>query len=223
MASNELEANLHCNSQDTFEVSTLGHHLLTEGAYANAEDFPDIKISSEVFEDDLNLLDKLEAETKDSHKAVPLRDSQRKKVYKNIKVIFYYVKPICGNNIDLITKSGFAKNLLTEKSPIPDAPSILRIVRGKEPDTYKVFILRKTNKSATKKHIYKRRIRITYTIELSLAPEIESSWIIVLEGMSSLKLNFEKYTPLVKNYIRIYGRTATGRGQASAVFSFIPE
>ena len=223
MASNEFEANLHCDSQNTYEVSTLGHHLLTDGAYANAEYFPDIEISKEVFEVDLNLMDKLEGKTKDSHKAVPLRDRQRKKVYKNIKVVFYYVKPICGNNVELITFSGFATNLLTEKSPIPDAPTILRVEKGKEPDTYKAFILRKTHKSVTKKLTYKRRIRITYTIELSHTPEIESSWTIILEGMSSLKLIFDKYTPLVKNYIRIYGRTATGRGQASAVFSFIPE
>jgi len=223
MGLNEFEANLHCDAQNTREVSNLGHNLLDNGAYVNVDVFPDIKPTKDKFIVELDKLDTLELETRDSHKAVPLRDNQRGVVYDMIKGIFYYVKPICGNDIDLITKSGFPTNKLPEKSPIPEAPSILRVERGVEPNTYRAFILRKTNKSVVKKDVYKRAVRITYTIELSLTPDIESSWSVVQEGMPSSKLIFGKYTPMVKNYIRIYGRTPSGRGQASAVFSFLPE
>jgi len=223
MATNDLEANLHCDGQNTSEVSTLGHNLVDNGAYAHADVFPDITPPKDKFIIELTNLDTLEEETKDSHSAVPLRDDQRGVVFNLIKGIFYYVKPICGNNAELIGFSGFPHNLLPEKSPIPDAPSILRVVRGVEPDTYKAFILRKTKKSVTKKDTYKRAVRISFTIELSLTPDIDSSWSIVQEGVASTKLVFGKYTPMVKNYIRIYGRTPTGRGQASAVFSFLPE
>ena len=223
MSLNDFEANLHCDSQNTREVSNLGHNLLDSGAYANADVFPTIKPTKEIFIVELGKLDTLEGETRDSHKAVPLRDNQRGVVYDMIKGIFYYVKPICGSDIDLITKSGFSKNILSEKSPIPEAPSILRVVRGIEPDTYRAFILRKTNKSVIKKDTYRHQIKTTYTIELSLTPDIESSWAVVQEGVASTKLVFGKYTPMVKNYIRIYARTPSGRGQASAVFSFLPE
>ena len=223
MPSNDFEANLHCDAQSTREVSNLGHNLVDNGAYVNAIEFPAIKPTKDKFIIELDKLDTLELETRDSHKAVPLRDVQRGVVYDMIKGIFYYVKQICGNDIDLITKSGFSHNILPEKSPIPDAPSILRVERGIEPNTYKAFILRNTNKSVSKKDTYKRTVRITYTLELSLTPDIESSWSIAQEGMPSSKLVFSKYTPLVKNYIRIYGRTSSGRGQASAVFSFLPE
>ena len=223
MASSDFELNLHCDGQNTSEVSTLAHNLVDNGAYAHADVFPDIKPEKDKFVDQLGKLDTLEEQTKDSHSAVPLRNDQRTLVYDDIKGIFYYVKPICGNNAELMGFSGFPHNLLPEKSPIPDEPIILRVVRGIEPNTYKAFILRKRSKPGTKKVAYKRKIRITYTIELSLTPDIESSWAVVQEGMPSTKLVFGKYTPMVKNYIRIYGRTPTGRGQASAVFSFIPE
>ncbi len=223
MPSNEFEANLHCDAQSTREVSNLGHNLVDNGAYANVIEFPAIKPTKEIFIVELGKLDKLEGETRDSHKAVPKRDSQRGVVFDMIKGIFYYVKPICGNDIDLITKSGFPTNKLPERSPIPDAPSILRVIKGLEPDTYRAFILRKTNKAVIKKDTYRRAVRITYTIELSLTPNIESSWSVAQEGVPSSKLIFGKYTPMVKNYIRIYGRTSSGRGQASEVFSFLPE
>ena len=54
-----------------------------------------------------------------------------------------------------------------------------------------------------------------------LADEADS-WMVVTPSATIRNLVFSKYTPMVKNYVRIYGMNAAGDGQKSAAFMFVP-
>jgi len=214
---------MHCTSQDPRGVSSLGHKLIETGLFFYPLIFvapPTIKLD---FTGAVILLDSYQTQTRSNPKFNVLRDAQTVVVFNMITSLLNYVKPICGHDIDLIIKSGFDCNIQQQKAPIPDQPVILRITKGKELGTYKAFLQRKVNKTTVAKNPATHQKNNTYAIEISLTPDTEASWKNILSGVKSTKLVFDSYTPLVKNYVRIYARNASGKGQVSMIYSFIPE
>ena len=214
---------VHCNSQDPRGVSTLGHVLIETGLFFYPLIFvapPTIKID---FTGAVVLLDSYQTQIRSNPKFKVLRDAQTVVVFNMITSLLNYVKPICGHSIDLITKSGFDCNIQQQKAPIPDQPVILRIIKGKEFGTYKVFLQRIINKVDVPKAPVSHQKNNTYVVEISLTPDLAASWKNILSGVKSTKLIFDTYTPLVKNYVRVYAQNASGKGQVSMIYSFIPE
>ncbi len=214
---------MHCTSQDPRGVSVLGHNLINSGLYMYPLIFELPSVLKTLFTTGVSLLDTLEGQTRNNPKIKPLRDAQTIVVFDYLTSLLYYVKPICGHDIDLITKSGFDCNIQPQKAPIPDQPVILRINKGKELGTYKAFLQRRINKTTVAKDPATHQKNNTYAVEISLTPDVEASWKNILSGVKSTKLIFDKYTPFVKNYVRIYARNASGKGQVSMIYSFIPE
>ncbi len=214
---------MHCNSQDPRGVSSLGHRLIATGLFFYPLTFADPTPTKIEFTAAVTLLDSYQTQIRSNPKFNVLRDAQTLVVFDMETSLLYYVKPICGHNIDLITKSGFDPNVQPQKAPIPDQPVILRIVKGKEFGTYKVFLQRIINKVDVPKAPVSHQKNNTYVVEISLTPDVEASWKNILSGVKSTKLIFDKYTPFVKNYVRVYSQNASGKGQASMIYSFIPE
>ena len=214
---------IHCNSQDPRGVSGLGHRLIATGLYMNPLIFVDPTPTKIEFTAAVTLLDSYQTQIRNNPRISVLRDAQTVVVFDFETSLLNYVKPICGHSIDLITKSGFDPNVQPQKAPIPDQPVILRIIKGKEFGTYKVFLQRIINKVDVLKAPSTHQRNNTYVVEISLTPDVAASWKNILSGVKSTKLIFDTYTPLVKNYVRVYAQNASGKGQASMIYSFIPE
>jgi hypothetical protein len=105
---------------------------------------------------------------------------------------------------------------------IPNAPIITKVFIGKAVGTHKVFLQRNNKKTLVTASAAMQHKGTRYTVQTTLTPEIEASWVIKLEGVASTKIFL---TDLVdaKNYIRVYGVNSAGKGQPSVPFPFKPQ
>ncbi len=214
---------MHCTAKDFRGVSTLGHRILTNGLYEFVLIYTTPVVTKVNFTAGLSALDLSIIEARGNKSAKPTRDANCVVVFNDLSLLLEYVKPICGHDSELITKTGFDPNVQPQNAPIPDQPVITKVERGKESGTYKAFLQRRANKVEAPQAPSTHQKSNTFAIEITLTPDIDDSWVIILAGVKSNNLIFSKYTPLVKNYIRIYGRNASGQGQPSMIYSFIPE
>ncbi len=134
-----------------------------------------------------------------------------------------YSKPICNHVLANITLSGFDASNEPMPTEVPPEPVITKVTEGKAAYTYKVHLKRKSKKyiGLTKSHADKTRAR--YTVQTSVTPLTEGSWVTVLEGAASTKLILTKGIVAGKNYIRVYAINSAGKSQPSAPFPFTPQ
>jgi hypothetical protein len=213
---------LHSSEKKFRSVYELGNRLLIKGLYVDPITFEhpviakvDFKINFDLFAGYITT-----ARKNSDHKL--LRDRYCKIVFGQIKELLEYVKPICAGDIDIIIKSGFDSNRQPEKHAAPEQPVIEKVVPGKNEGTYKIFVQLKRNKTGVDQDPTTHDKSVKYCAEITTTPDIEDSWSVIIPNASILKLIFSKFTPLVKNYIRVYGINASGAGQKSAAFMFLP-
>ncbi len=218
-----LEPVLHCPVEDFHGLSILGHRIVRKGIYKNKSVFQAPPLTKTLFLKDLFQLDKDIKDAVDSISKKAERSFSARKVHYNIKNILDYVKPICNHNPVIINLTGLYLNRQPQNAPIPEQPIITKITKGAEMDTYKVYLKRRVYKDGEAKSPKTHQKNNTFVVEITLTPEIESSWYAVLSGKKMNSLILTKYTLYVVNYIRIYGKNASGKGQRSMVHSFIPQ
>jgi hypothetical protein len=153
---------MNCSSRATDDISKLANDIKEKGMYANATDFPNIPIAVDEYSDDLADYDKYRNTSKGNSDNIKLRNSFRSTVFGYLKENLKYAKLICGNNTDLIIKSGYPSSQPPEAATVPLMRNIKTIVKGPE-DNMVTVILEKAE--GTKKQ---RRERKTYIVRVYL-------------------------------------------------------
>ncbi len=203
---------LHCDGRDSSEVYALGVKMIN-GVYYYDGIFPEPTVTRAVFEPSLEKLKNLITVAKGNHDKILERNAQSAVVFGYIKQLLIYVKPICGNEIELINKSGFDSN--NPKSPhgLADKAVIKRIVRGVDPHTAKVMLAKLTG---LEKH--KREAR-TFTVYVFDSMETEEYKIGCVES-DSHKLIVKNVPYLIAKYYAVGIQNAAGKNELSDKIKF---
>jgi hypothetical protein len=109
------------------------------------------------------------------------------------------------------------------KTVAPEAPVIKEVNEGKVADTYKVLLTHKNAKLLVGKKASIGNKGAHYTVQTSLTPTTEASWVTVLENAASTKLIISGLASAVKIYIRVIANNKAGKSPASAPFPFTPQ
>ena len=214
---------MHCTPKEYNAVSMLAQNILTNGIYANPLVFNNPNVTQFDYYFETSQLKTLIIEARGDTNKRRLRNSKCKTVFNLSTQLLIYVKLVANHDVNIITLSGFELNNQGAKSQPPRQPVILRIVEGKASGTYKVYLKRISNKPDVHKDPQTHQRDVKYTIEITLTPEIEASWKVVQHSVASTKLIFSEITLNARNYIRVYGKNASGTGQPSSVYAFTPQ
>jgi hypothetical protein len=153
---------LNCSSRATDAISILANDIKEKGMYTFPLVFPNIPIAADTYGENLTDYDKYRNISKGNSDNIKLRNTFRKLVFGNLKENLKYAKLICGNNMDLIIKSGYPSSQPPEAATEPLMRNIKTIVKGPE-DNMVTVILEKAE--GTKKQ---RRERKTYIVRVFL-------------------------------------------------------
>ena len=214
---------MKCSAKQFKPVSILAKRIITKGVYFNVAIYTTPNVLKTDFITASGLLDTAITSARGNTAIKQTRNKLSIAMFDLMVILLTYVKTICGHDVDLINDSGYYLNNQPVKLPAPDQVIINRIVKGKIDGTYKAFIVRNTNKEDVNQDSKTHLTNVTYCIEITTTPDVANSWINVLAGVKSTKLVFSNYTPLVMNYVRIYGVNTAGKGPVSQVYSFIPQ
>ena len=218
-----LDPVMHVVSTECVGIEMQAQRLLDQGMYKNITEFPNPKIAKDKFEEDKEKLSALNANSVTDKKLTGERNAQALLVFGNLQADLLYAKEVCNHDGTLIDLSGFDRNYMPEKATPPEAPVILRVAKGKEVGTYKIFLKRKSYKTLSGNDPKSHPRGIKYYIEITLTPDAADSWEQIEEGLASTKLFFTKVSQGKKNWVRVYGSNSAGKGQPSAPFPFTPE
>ena len=157
---------LHCDGTDPSAVAILAARLVI-GLYFYVLIFLDPPIAKADFELALAKLNLLISEAQGNHRKKLECAAQCAIVFAMIKQLLGFAKPICGNDIELINKSGFDSSLVASPHPLADKASVRKIIKGADPHTIKVMLAKFTGLTR-----YKKETR-TYTVYVYDSMETE--------------------------------------------------
>jgi hypothetical protein len=139
---NEVEPTIGCNPYEPDTVVKRGLFLISDGMYTHLTLFTDIPEDVDTFTADVNKLANLDAEAKGNTQKKDERDEFSFTVYKRIRNNYLYIKPICIGSIDKINQSGFPPNNAAAPHTLAPKAVIKEIVKGPDPHTVKVKLMR---------------------------------------------------------------------------------
>jgi hypothetical protein len=223
MSTQPNEPVTHCTAKEPVPVYNLGERLLNKGIYINATLFPNPPVDKADFEAANDKLGVLIAGAKGDSESTKLRDEQCFIVYGYVSQNLLYVKLTAKGDAAIIIASGFDLNDQPVKTVPPEMPVIKKVSEGKIAGTYKVLLTRKQAKLLLAKKANKGNKGNRYTVQVSLTPLTESSWVSVLDGAASTKLLITGLAPQVKAYIRVFATNSAGKSPVSAPFPFTPQ
>lgn len=221
--SHQLDPVMHCTDRDFLGVYLLSARIIAKGMYVHTTEFPNPPVAADPYKEDSVKLDMLIAVSKKDKTQIPFRTKQCELVFENTNKLLLYAKTVCNHDSELIAISGFDANYLPSKAPLPEAPVIRKVVKGKEAGTYKILITRKNKKLMTGNDPTTSTARVKYSIEITTTPNDAASWKKIEEGLASNKLFFSDVIIGSKNYVRVYGVNSSGKGQPSVSFPFTPD
>ena len=214
---------LHCTAAQFLLVYLLASRIINQGIYFNTTVFTTPPVDIAAFKAAVKALSDLIISAKGNTNNKKSRDSQSIAVFKLLKILLPYVSVLANHDINIILASGFDCNNQPQKSPVPKTPVITDVIVGEEDGTYKVKLERKKNKTDVLEDPATHPKNVKYTAESSVTPDDPKSWRMVCTSVSSTKIIFKDVTLNQKNYIRVYGVNAAGKGQASKPFPFTPQ
>ena len=220
--SKEIKPVMHCTEKNFRGLFDLSKKILTKGIYLEIGTFASPTVIKADFSAAFDKFSSYIPTAKTNSDDKKLRDMYGHILFGYLKSLLEYAKPICNGDIDTIILSGFDSNRQPEKHSAPEQPVIEKVVPGKNDGTYKVFVQLKRNKTGVNPNPVTHDKSVKYCVEITTTPDIDDSWTIVNPSASILNLTFTKYTPLVKNYVRVYGINASGAGQKSVPYVFLP-
>ena len=221
-ASIPLDPVLHVEKNDPVGVFGLGKRMKS-GLFYYPLIFVDPTPDEATFTTANELLGTYIGQAKGNHSIIVLRDDQCLLVHGYLSQLLHFAKPICNHNASLIEKSGFDSNYQPSKLPPPEAPVIKSITKGKEAGTYKIFLTRKQNKKLVDKAPKSHLKGVKYYAELTATIDDAASWVRVCDGVASTKLIFSEVVPGKKNWVRVWGKNANGKGHESDPAGFTPD
>ncbi|MHB8261218.1 MAG: fibronectin type III domain-containing protein [Bacteroidia bacterium] len=226
---------MHCSANEPVAVFTLSNRLINSGLYFNTGTFgtpvvPLIVLGNPNagFQFQVTKLGTLISQAKGNSLLIGARDAQAVLVHGLLEQLLLYVNQTANHDLNIISESGFDNRADSSKHTIPPTPVIKKVSSDKQPaDTYKVFKAQKKgatgplNTKAAKTHSSGEK----FNAQITLTPDVATSWVTVVENMSSKKLLITLgmgLTPGKKNWVRIYAHNAAGKSDYSAPFPFTP-
>jgi hypothetical protein len=214
---------MHCAAVEFQAVNTLATRVINFGIYVNTTLFPSPPVTQAVFTAANAKLTSLISQAKGNSQKVKERDDQAILVHGYLLQLLKYSTPICNNITANIDQTGFDSSSEPTPTVVPAAPVITKVAEGKIAGTYKVLLEKKKSKEvAVAKSKSHGKGNTRYTVQTTVTPTVEASWVTQLEGAASTKLVF-KGLVAGRNYIRVYGINSAGKGQPSAPYPFTPQ
>jgi len=205
-----IVAVLHlASSKDSASIYVLGGRIFT-AMFANQTIFPKPDPELEAFSDELKMLDSLMKAQDGSDRLIQSLANQSELVYASIKSLCFYVNKIAKGDKTIIGISGFDCKQEASEHPIPDKAIIKRIEDGSTEHSAKilVFVLDSADR---------------YNVEITTTPIDSESWKLVLNAVSSKKLEITGLTRGQEIWFRVTGGNTHGWGPHGDAVAFVPQ
>ena len=203
---------LHCDGRYPNKVISLSNKLMG-GVYYNTGIFEHPTVVKSVFLQAKLKLEKLNTEAKRNNDLMGERNTQCALVFEYIKQLLSYVKPICGNDIKKINKTGFDANYIRKAHPIFSKAVIKKVVKGIDPHTVKVMLAMLEGSEKHKKGGH------TYIVCVFDSMETEEFRVGCIES-DSRALIVDEVPFLIAQYYAVGIQNAAGKNELSAKVKF---
>jgi len=201
---------LHIGSlKDTQNIYVLGGRVCT-AMQAQQTIFSDPDPSMTEFLKELTALDNLIKSQDGSDKLAQALVKQTEKVYQYLKNLCFYTNKVANGDKQIIGLSGFDCRLDASLHGIPDKAIIKRIENGSVEHSAKIYIIIPADADR-------------YNVEISLTPNDDKSWKMVLNAVSSINLEITGLTRGQEIWIRVTAGNTHGWAAHSDVVSFVPQ
>jgi len=197
------------SSKDSASIYVLGGRILT-ALLANQTIFPKPDPELEAFSDELKVLDSLMKAQDGSDRLVQALANQCELVYASIKSFCFYVNKVAKGDKTIIGLSGFDCKQEASEHPIPDKAIIKRIQDGSTEHSARIFV-------------YVLDSADRYNAEMTTTPNNPDSWKLVLNAVSSKKLEISGLTRGQEVWFRITAGNTHGWGTHGDAVAFVPQ
>jgi hypothetical protein len=199
---------MHCLKTQPQKVIDLAIKLLAY-LYVNILEYATPPISKVNFEKQKNAASDAQGKVKDgSVTDTSKRDDEVETLHDMMKLqILPYVNGLYRGDRSNLLLSGYDVADESMPHPVPDAPIIKSIVRGKLPHSAKI------NLEKTKNPLGKKREKLTYFVLRADADGPDENFKLVLTTTSMFKLVVTHLTPDKLNVFKVYVSNATGSSE----------